>query len=115
MMPLPVWLTGLMFLPGGGVSVSGPMFLPGGIWGGVSIHGSLCLRGSLPGRPPDRDPQYGDEWVLRILLERILVIHIDSNGMRSPFKINLKNVWKFADMLGKILETCQVRKLGALK
>ena len=35
MMPLPVWLTGPMFLPG--VSVSGPMFVPGG--------GGLCPRG----------------------------------------------------------------------
>ena len=47
-------------VPSRGVSVSGPMFLRGG----------LCQ-----GEPLDRDPPYGEEWAVRILLECILVMY----------------------------------------
>ena len=54
-------------------------FLSGGdhlcpdLWGFLS--GGLCPGGSLSGRPPDRDPPYGNERAVRILLECILVIN----------------------------------------
>ena len=76
-----------------GVSVPGPMFIPGGsLYRGVSVQGGLCpggslsrgvsvqgvsirgslCRGGLPDRPP-RDPLYGLEGAVRILLECFLV------------------------------------------
>ena len=66
MMSLPVWLPGAMFLPGG-------------LWSNVSIKGSLgvlCLGGVVREKPPppeDRDPPYGEERAVHILLECILV------------------------------------------
>ena len=71
MMSLPVWLTGPMFLPGGYLSLAPCSFQVGG---GL-CPGGLHPGGSLSGRPP---PLYGDERVVRILLESFLVMKMVS-------------------------------------
>ena len=47
--------------------------------GGFLSEGDLC-PGGLLGRPPDRDPPYGNEQAVRILLECILVMN-ETNGI----------------------------------
>ena len=100
---------GLCMVRGRDISVQG------GLWGSLCSWGSLSEGVSVRENPQTETPQYGDERVVRILLECFVVVHIDSNGLRSPFKINFKNAWKFANKLGKILETSQVKKVGVLK
>ena len=70
MMSLPVWLPG-------------PMFLLEGLclWSHVPSGGSLSLVpcsfwGVSVLRPPDRDPTYGEERAVRILLECFLVTNV---------------------------------------
>ena len=70
-MSLPVWLTGPMFLPGGSLSLVPCSFQ----MGGGLCPGGLHPGGSLSGRPP---PPYGDERVVRILLESFLVMKMVS-------------------------------------
>ena len=90
MMSLPVWLPGpcsfcgsLSLVPcsfEGSLSSGG--LCPGeiSVQRGVSVWGVSLSRVSLyrgisvrSGKSPDRDPPYGEEWVVRILLECILV------------------------------------------
>ena len=62
MMSLPVWLTGLMFLPG------------------------VSLRESVKDNPPPtwtETPLYGDEWVVHILLECFIAFFFLSNSRKK--------------------------------
>ena len=89
------------------VRLPGPMFLLGGSLGalcpGVSVQGGgLCPgRGSLSREGVSvqggglylwdlcqGDPQYSEEWVVRILLEWFLVLH------KSVYLVNLQSILK---------------------
>ena len=87
MMSLPVWLPGpIMFLLG--VSVPGPMFLPGrGSLTGVFLsRGSLCRGVSVTETDHiPTDPLYGEEGVVRIILECFLYFYrVRGGSMTTP-------------------------------
>ena len=66
---------------GGSLSQHAPMHHRSHDGGGGLCRGGVCPRGSLSGgfllgRPDNRDPRYGNKWVVHILLECILVLHL---------------------------------------
>ena len=71
MMSLPVWLPGPIVPLG--VSVPGHMFLPGG--GGISV-----MEPPHPQHTHRHRPLYGEERVVRIILECFLVVDLFLQG-----------------------------------
>ena len=68
-MSLPVWLPSPMFLLGESLSRGGGLCPEECL-----SRGGLC-PGGLPDRPSDRDPPYGQERAVRILLECFLMTY----------------------------------------